>query len=309
MNTFDLARTAVLALVLAASAALAAPQPQREPLVRAGATQKASEHVFFIPDESTPLVPNVGIVVGRDAALVIDTGLGERNGRTVLAEARRVAPGRKLYLATTHFHPEHDLGARAFPADTQMIRSADQERDIAEFGLQLAQTFASRSPANAELLRGAAFRPADLRFEGERRLDLGGVGVRILAMGPNHTRGDTAFFVEPDGVLFSGDVVMRGQPAFASPYSNLGHWLASLDRLEALGPRLIVPSHGPTGDASLIARYRSYLTAVRDRTAALKREGRSLEQAQQAVTADLSRDYPDAGRLTGAIRAAYAEAP
>lgn len=309
MSVFVLARAALLALILAAPALpQAAPRPPRDPLVRAGATQALSEHVFVIPDESTPLVPNVGIVVGREAALVIDTGLGERNGRTVLAEARRVAPGRRLYLASTHFHPEHDLGAQAFPREARMIRSADQERDIAESGLQLAQVFASRSPVNAELLKGAAFRPADIRFDREHRLDLGGASVRILAMGPNHTRGDTAFFVEPDGVLFSGDVVMRGLPAFSSPASSLGHWLESLDRLEALGPRLIVPSHGPTGDAGLIGRYRTYLTAIRDRAADLKRQGRTVDEAIPAVTAALGGDTPDAGRIAGAVRAAYAEA-
>ena len=267
-----------------------------------------SAHVHVIPDRSTPLVPNVGIIVGGRAALVVDTGLGERNGQTVLDEASKLAPGRELYLVTTHVHPEHDLGAGAFPPSTRLIRSADQAKDIAEFGLATAKAFAARSAINAELLRGAQYRRADLRFDDQYRLDLGGVSVRIFAMGPNHTRGDTAIWVEGDRVLFAGDVVMRGQPAFASPYSNLGYWLASLDRLEALKPALIVPSHGPMGDASLIAGYRRYLTAVRDMTAALKRQGRSVDEAVDVVTAALSPGYPDQGRLGGAIRAAYAEA-
>ena len=105
-------------------------------------------------------------------------------------------------------------------------------------------------------------------------------------MGANHTRGDTAIWVEADRVLFAGDVAMKAQPAFASPYSNLGHWLASLDRLEAFKPALIVPSHGPNGDnADFILGYRGYLIEVRDRTVAEKRAGKSVDQTVEAVTA------------------------
>ena len=128
-------------------------------------------------------------------------------------------------------------------------------------------------------------------------------------MGANHTRGDTVFFVEPDGVLFSGDIAMRPQPAFASPYSSVRHWLASLDALAQLSPERIVPSHGPLGDGTLIADYREYLTAVQARAAALKQAGRSSDETVQTVTGELQAKYPDRGRLDGAVRAAYQEAP
>src|SRR5262249_60419617 len=90
-----------------------------------------------------------------------------------------------------HVHPEHDLGAQAFPATTTLIRSTDQVKDIAEFGLQLAKVFAGRSAINAELLKDADFRKADVTFEGKHDLDLGGVTAQIMARGPNHTAGDT----------------------------------------------------------------------------------------------------------------------
>ena len=304
----------LLALSLTAACLALAPlaraqAPARpDPMVLAGSTRKVSAHVFVIPDRSTPLVPNVGVIVGSRAALVVDTGLGERNGAIVLAEAQKAAPGRALYLVSTHFHPEHDLGAAAFPAQTKMIRSKDEIADIDEFGLALAKTFAGFSALNADLLKGAAFRKADIVFDQSYDLDLGGVRVRILAMGPNHTRGDTAVFVPADAVLFSGDVAMKGQPAFASPYSNLDHWLASLDRFSALRPKLIVPSHGPMGGIELVDGYRLYLMSVRNRTRALKGAGASAEQAVAQVNAELRAQYPDAGRLAGAVRAAYAQA-
>jgi glyoxylase-like metal-dependent hydrolase (beta-lactamase superfamily II) len=255
-------------------------------------------------------MPNIGYVVGDRAVLVIDTGLGPRNGTAVYEVAKKLAGTKALFLVTTHVHPEHDLGAQAFPATTTLIRSIDQVNEIAETGLQLAKVFASRSPINAELLKDADFRKADITFEHSYDLDLGGVQAKLTAMGPNHTAGDTIVWIEPDRVLFAGDLAMRAQPAFASPRSSIRQWLASLDRLEALNPAIVVPSHGPTGDGSgFITGYRAYLTEVRDRTTAEKRAGRSVEQAVETVTAALADRAPDKGRLAGAIKAAYAEAP
>jgi glyoxylase-like metal-dependent hydrolase (beta-lactamase superfamily II) len=299
-------------IILAAFAVLAICTPalaQDGPMVRAGVTTKISDHVHIIPDNSTPGVPNVGFVVGANATLVIDTGMGAQNGQTVLAEAQKLKPSNRLYLVTTHVHPEHDLGAQAFPAATTLIRASAQVREIAEDGMRTADIFRGRSETNKRLLDGAQFRPADLTFDGEHTLDLGGVSVRILALGPGHTQGDTATYVEGDNVLFSGDLAMRALPAFASPKSSLGNWLAALDKLETLKARTLVPSHGPVGDPAYIAAYRAYLTRIRDRTAVLKREGKTLEQATETISAELKADYPDISRAAGAIRAAYAEAP
>ncbi len=210
-------------VLAAASLALAAPVSAQapDPMVRTEGLKQVSPHVHVIPDNSVPMVPNVGFVVGERSILVIDTGMGPRNGAAVAEVAKKLGGSRALYLVTTHFHPEHDLGASAFPASTTLIRSADQIKDIDEFGLQLAKMFASRSQFVADLLKDADFRKADVTFEKEYVLDLGGVRAQIIAMGPNHTRGDTAVWVESDRALFSGDVVMQRQPAFASPYSRI----------------------------------------------------------------------------------------
>src|SRR5262245_52368626 len=105
------------------------------PMVKENATVKVAAHTFVIPDMNVGAVPNVGIVVGARGTLVIDTGLGQKNGETVVREVQKVSKNADLYLVTTHFHPEHDLGASAFPPSTRMIRSRDQQKDIDEFGL------------------------------------------------------------------------------------------------------------------------------------------------------------------------------
>ena len=298
----------LLAVSITTSAQRGGGAAAAPPLVRENATEKISEHVYVIPDNNVGMVPNVGIIVGSRGTFVVDTGLGNRNGQTVTREVQKVSKTPELYLGTTHFHPEHDLGANGFPPHTKMIRSQDQQKEIADQGLATAERFRGFSPANAELLQGAEFRKADVSFDREHTVDLGGVRVRVLAMGYNHTRGDTAFFVEPDGVLFSGDVVMTALPNVGN--ATVRQWLTSMNIFEKLQPKRIVPSHGPMGDTGLIATYKTLLTTVSSRASELKKQGRTLEEATTAIAAELQAKYPNGGaRLLGTIRAAYNEAP
>src|SRR4030095_1526995 len=155
--------------------ALSAQQPAAPatPLIKENATAKISEHVYVIPDGNVGGVPNVGIIVGGKGTLVVDTGLGPRNGQTVLREVGKVSSNAELYVVATHFHSEHTLGESAFPASAKVIRARAQQQDIDEFGIQ--PNFATRSAANAELMKDAQFRRADEFFDAEKTLDLGGV--------------------------------------------------------------------------------------------------------------------------------------
>jgi len=296
-----------------AAIVVAAQAPSTDPLIRESAVSKVSEHVHVISDLNVGLVPNVGIIVGSRATLVVDTGLGPRNGQTVLKVTNSVSTNRELYVVSTHFHPEHALGESAFPASAKIIRARAQQQDIDEFGLSLAKTFASRSPLVAELLDGAQFRKANVIFDREHTLDLGGVRVRMLSLGPTHTRGDTIVWVEGDRVLFAGDVVMnRTFVAFASPYSSVKAWLADFDQLEALKPVRIVPSHGGVGDASLIAEQREVMKAIQSRAAELKKAGKTADETAATVQSELTAKYPNwaaPARVSAIAKTAYAEAP
>jgi glyoxylase-like metal-dependent hydrolase (beta-lactamase superfamily II) len=108
-----LAKLVVLAALLASNGLAQMSQP-----VVGEDTVKVSDHVWAIMG-----FPNIAIVVGNRATLVVDTGMGPKNGATAARVAAKLAPGNtRLFLTTTHFHPEHAAGEPGFPAGT--IRSA-----------------------------------------------------------------------------------------------------------------------------------------------------------------------------------------
>ena len=310
-------RSVAVALVLAcmamAVAADLSAQSASEPLIKSGQTRPISEHVFVILDDDVGFVPNVGIIVGSRGTLIVDTGLGERNGRIVLDEAKKVARGAQFYLTATHFHPEHDLGATAFPDDAKMLRWVDQQQEADELGPATITRFAGFSNTLADFLQGARFRAPDIVFEENITIDLGGVRVRAFGVGPNHTRGDTAFFVPEDRVLFTGDTVMSVFPAVNAESADLSKWMRNLDAYEALAPMQIVPAHGRMGDLALVRRYRQYFGSVTTRVRAAKSRGDTLAAAQAALANAIAEEFVDlkpsrgapTGRINAAIEAAY----
>jgi len=312
-----LQRKTLALLALAISFFLAAPLSfaQREytdiPIVAEGKTLKISPHVYVIPDENRRGVPNVGIVVGTRATLIIDPGMGLKSGQAVAREAAKVSKGGELYLVNTHFHPEHTTGEAGLPASAKIIRTSAQQQDIEAEGMKFVKMFASRSPMMAEVLKDIqGFRaPAEV-FERERNLDLGGVRVRLLWLGPGHTRGDTVIFVEEDRVLFSGDLAMKEAfPAYNSAEASIADWLSALDRMAGLRPTHVVGAHYGMGDASIMTAYRTYFSELRARIAALKSEGLSAEDAAGRLRAEFQKKYPNWDqpvRVHGAVTTEYA---
>jgi glyoxylase-like metal-dependent hydrolase (beta-lactamase superfamily II) len=298
--------TAAWALLASEPSAQRGPAP--DPLVKENAVVKLADHTYVIPDGNVPLVPNVGIVVGSRATLVIDPGLGRRNGEAVLREAAKLSKNTEIFIASTHFHPEHTTGYVAFPANARYVNSKVQESEFEESGTEMIKTFSGRSPLTAELLADAVRRRADVTFDREHLLDLGGVRVRFLVVGPTHTRGDTGLFVEGDAILFAGDVVMNESFLAAGGASSLKAWLTAFDTFGALQPRTVVPAHGSVGPGTLIAANRALVESVRDRALALKAQGRTIDEAATAVQSELQAQHPGwprANGLAALARSAY----
>jgi glyoxylase-like metal-dependent hydrolase (beta-lactamase superfamily II) len=244
-------------LLMSLPAAAQQPGFDTNPQLPANAVQKISEHVYAISG-----FPNIGIVVGKQAVLVIDTGLGPRNGKLIANEVRKLSPNTKLYLTTTHFHPEHASGEAGFPAGTVLIRNRVQQQELQQDDNRTVQLFA-RNPEFAPFLSGVTFRQPDILFDKDYRLDLGDVHVHLMWLGPAHTQGDQEMFVEEDRALFTGDIAMNGiLPRNFIQGSSWQTWVNILDKLIELKPLYVLPDHGKFGDGSLLTLQRDYLSKL-----------------------------------------------
>jgi len=291
-------------LILLTAPAIALAQTAQNPILPEDAITRVSDHVYAIMG-----FPNVAIVIGNHATLVVDTGMGPRNGAIIMRQVEKLTKNPKLFLTTTHFHPEHAAGEQGFPAHTILVRPTVQQEEMDKRGTEFIEMFRSRSALNKELLQDVKLRTPDILFDHDMNLDLGGVTARLFWLGTAHTKGDELIMVQPDSALISGDIVQNKLiPGMPNSDSSPKSWIAILDKLEAMKPRLIVPDHGSLGDGSLIGKERAFLMDLQNRALELKRQGTSVEEAGQKVTAELKAKYPDwTGNPLNAVRRVYEE--
>lgn len=269
-------------------------------------TMRISEHVYAIMG-----FPNIAIVVGTRGTLVVDTGLGPRNGATIARAVKKLSTDGLLYLTTTHFHPEHAAGEAGFPNDTILIRDRVQQQEMEAHGAEMVTLFSSRSAERAELLANVKMRQPDITFDTEAKVDLGGVTARLLWLGEAHTKGDELIFVEPDSTLISGDVVQNKRvPSIYGDGGTPSSWIGVLDKVAPLNPRHILPDHSDPGDGSLIAQDRAFIVDLQTRGLALKRQGVSVEDAGKRLADEFKAkysDWPNINAVAGFVQRVYAE--
>src|SRR5580698_10544615 len=269
-------------------------------------TIKISGHVWAIMG-----FPNIAIVVGSRATLVVDTGMGQKNGATVARLAAKLAPhNTKLFLTTTHFHPEHAGGEPGFPPGTILIRDSVQQQEMEKHGQEMIDMFSSRSAENKELLAGVVLRPPDVTFDHAATVDLGGVTARLLWFGGAHTKGDELTFVEPDRTLISGDVVQnKVVPNIFGDGGTPSSWLAVLDKIAALNALHVLPDHSAPGDGSMVRAEKKFIGDLRSSALELKKKGVSSDEAGKQLAVEFKAKYPDWPnmKVAGFVRSVYAE--
>ena len=208
--------------------------------------------------------PNVGAVIGDDAVLAVDARATPTYAREWLEELRRITDKPVRYLLLTHYHAVRVLGSSAFDAE-EVVAQERTRQWIEERG---EQDFESETRRFPRLFRDVESIPGLTRpntvFGDELSVDLGGRTAEFRYLGRGHTAGDACVWLSEERVLFAGDLV----EARAAPYMGdafVEEWsTTTLDGVEALGARTIVPGRGPAAGPEAIGETRDYLLTLWD---------------------------------------------
>ncbi|MBL0374260.1 MBL fold metallo-hydrolase [Rhizobium sp. KVB221] len=270
------------------------------PRVDAATIRTIARGVWVIPDHRVPLVPNIGIVEGTDAVLVIDTGMGNANGRTVLEAARKIAGDRPIWLTITHFHPEHGYGADAFKGNARILYNRSQVDDLAAKGEAYLGMFRGMGAAVAAALENTQLVAADDVYEGPRHeLDLGGRKVVLRTWGRAHTNGDQIVYLPDEGVLFTGDLAEEKTfpifPWFPPEDADIDatNWVKVLNGCLALAPKIVVPGHGDLGGAEILRDVRDYILDIDSRVGQAQQQQLAVDDMIRAIAPAVRAAHPD----------------
>lgn len=225
---------------------------------------------------------NIGVVIGDDSCLVVDTRISHRQAREIKAHLRELTPLPVSVVVNTHGHSDHAFGNRVFrPAP--VVGHERCVRFLTETGeAQRAASIANLS-ALADELAEVEIDPPDRTFLNRAQVDVSGRVVELRYLGRGHTDHDVVAIVADAGVVFAGDLLENG----ATPYFGDGFpldWPLTVEALVPLvGSGVVVPGHGDVAGRGFAE---SQLDALRE-IAGLARDvhggARSLDAAVAAA--------------------------
>ncbi len=241
---------------------------------------RLGSHSYYIPGlsgaaspENEGFMSNAGFVITPAGVVVFDSLGTPSLAQAMLAEIRKLTDAPIRRVIVSHFHADHYYGLQVF-------KDAGAEIWAHALGRGATRTIAARlrfeqrkdilSPWVTEELQ--RFLEADVWLEGDTDFELGGVRFQVRHVGPAHSPEDLALYVVDDGVLYAGDLVFKGRIPFVGE-ADSRLWLAALDKLIALSPRVLVPGHGqasmdPAADLALTRDYLVYLRQEMGKAAA-----------------------------------------
>ena len=192
---------------------------------------------------------SLGLVIGDESCLVIDTGISADAG-FAFATAVRELTDLPWQVAYTHDHFDHWFGTAAF-GESAIWAVADGAHYI-RFGDEQRRRWAAkyrRDGREDEARRIGASRlvPPNCKVNGAVGLDLGGRQIVLRQVGPAHSDNDMVVEVPDAGVLFAGDLLENGAPpSYGSAFPI--EWPQAVEYLLSWRPPIVVPGHGDPAD-------------------------------------------------------------
>ncbi|MFM8410709.1 MAG: MBL fold metallo-hydrolase [Alphaproteobacteria bacterium] len=295
---------------------------QRRPEFREGLVRLSERTWTYLQPDGGFGLSNAGVVGPRDhaaagaRALLVDTFFDLAHTRRLLDAVARDVRAPIGHVVNTHYNGDHCWGNQLV-RDAEIIghRSVpDDMRKLPPEMLEALRHAPDSLPAARALrdgmarfdFRGIELVPPTTLFDDRLTLDLDGLAVELLHVGPAHTTGDVIVHLPGEGIVFTGDVLFR----LCAPLGWEGtfeRWIEALETVAGLGADTIVPGHGPVCGPEGALEMHDYLAWVRDRSRTAFESGKSLEEACHSIDLGPFGEWLETERVVSQVARAYRE--
>ena len=274
---------------------------------------------YLVPDGSWGW-SNAGLIEDSGQTLLVDTLFDLNLTREMLDAMRRAVPAAANIsaLVNTHANGDHTFGNELLEGRRIIASKACAEdmhhRPPAQYAtwqkewpnMGVAGKFWQEVIGSRFDFQGIRLVLPTETFTGELQMRVGDKEVRLIEVGPAHTRGDVIVYVPKDKVLYTGDMLFNGaHPAiWAGP---VGNWIKACDLMLSWDLDVVVPGHGALTDKSGVREFRDYLTYVMAESRKCYDKGMDFIQAADAISLDPWAHFAEDERMYINVYAAYRE--
>jgi glyoxylase-like metal-dependent hydrolase (beta-lactamase superfamily II) len=268
----------------------------------------------YLQPDGTWGYSNSGLITAGNETLLVDTLMDLKLTSEMLRTMRAAAPAAASIqtLVNTHSNPDHTNGNQLLQG-ARIISSTACLDEMREQAARPRPRLSEEASAFFQEVLGSRFDLSNIctifpsqTFEGELRLTVGTKQVRLLELGPAHTRGDIVVYLPAERIVFTGDILFQGgHPViWAGP---VGNWLKACDTILGWDVEIVVPGHGGITDKSGVRELKHYLEFVRNESHKRWKAGMDYETAARDIGLDVFADWTDPERIVANVYACYSE--
>jgi glyoxylase-like metal-dependent hydrolase (beta-lactamase superfamily II) len=207
-----------------------------------------------------------GLIATSDGAVLIDPGGSARGAAMIDNVIKGLTDEPVRYVINTGGQDHRWLGNAYWQAKGAKVIAASTAVDDQKARYSIQMTILSQFIGDG--LVGTTDSYADITFEEEYTLEIGGKTLEIRHPASAHTPGDSFVWIEASDTVFAGDIVYVGRVLGVMEFSNSVEWLEAFEAIEALEPKHLIPGHGPATTLEVArADTYDYLTNLRSRIA------------------------------------------
>ena len=251
---------------------------------------KVSEHIYYVQGaagmatDNEGFISNAGVVITDAGVVLLDTLGTPSLANLLLSKIREITDKPIVKVIVSHYHADHIYGLQVFKEQGAEIiapRAALDYLDSEPASERLEERRFSLEPWVNETTYLVT--PDKLITE-NTSFTLGGLTFQMNLLGNAHSEGDMTLFVEPDRVLFSGDIIFEGRVPYLGD-SNTKAWLQTLHKMETSKLIALVPGHGPIAKLpnQAIKATSEYLAFMRGKMGIAAREFTPFKDAYEAT--------------------------
>lgn len=222
-----------------------------------------------------------GVIVTEAGVVLVDPG-GTYLGAKQIAETIKTISDKPVVLVINSGGQDHRwLGNGYFKQQGAKVIAA--EAAVADHKARLQdQMFMLQNLLSEATLKGTEAAFADETFAERKSLEIGGMQMELIHVGPAHTPGDSLVWLPQQQIAFAGDVVYVERMLGVGPMSKSSHWLEAFETLAELQPKWVVPGHGhaTTLDKARAETY-DYLVFLREAVGKMLEEGIGMERVSE----------------------------
>lgn len=223
------------------------------------------EGIPGIATDNEGFISNAGFVITGEGVVVFDALGTPSLAKKLIGLIKSVTDQAIKRVIVSHYHADHIYGLQVFKEEGARIYAADGSLDYLNSDVAVERLEERRFSLDPWVNDQTQLIFPDEIIKKSVTFQLGKKTFTINLQGKAHSDGDLAMLIEPDLVLFSGDIIFRSRIPFIGS-GDTKHWLETLQKLETSGLRALVPGHGPATfePSERISLTREYLAFMRE---------------------------------------------